>query len=339
MYRRSSPRSIGLYANRTNPYVAPKLNIRVINLSFGTDGAQNWYSDPLAAAVENAWRHGIVVVVSAGNDGYNLGRLTNPAIDPYVLAVGASDSMGSVTTIDDRIADYSSRGDSVRRPDIVAPGTSIVSLAVPGSAIDNTYPEGRVDDDLFRGSGSSQAAAVVTGAIAVLLSRHPGLPPDAIKAVIKASGHGIAGTGRNGNPLDQNMKRLDISTAGSAIDNWKRGSLRDQHTYLSPPSKGNGTLEAARGSNHVRYLDADGTPHVLTGEFVATGDPWNWLAWRKSVTAGKPWFNPDDWTGHTWKDATWQGHAWKSHGWAPTPWEGSTWEGHAWKGGGWESTS
>ena len=63
------------------------------------------------------------------------------------------------------------------------------------------------------------------------------------------------------------------SAAGSAIANWKRGSLPDQNTLRSMPAKGNGSLEAARGSNHVRYLDPDGTPHVLTGEFDATGAP------------------------------------------------------------------
>src|SRR5439155_23045999 len=64
--------------------------VRVVNLSFGTDSLQAYQLDPLAAAAENAWRHGLVVVVSGGNEGPSAGRLTDPAIDPYVLAVGAS---------------------------------------------------------------------------------------------------------------------------------------------------------------------------------------------------------------------------------------------------------
>jgi len=64
------------------------LNIRVLNLSFGTDGVQDYRLDPLAHAVEEAWRRGVVVVTSAGNEGYGDGQLNNPAYDPYVLAVG-----------------------------------------------------------------------------------------------------------------------------------------------------------------------------------------------------------------------------------------------------------
>ena len=72
------------------------LNVRVLNLSFGTDGIQDYQVDPLTFAVENAWRQGIVVVVSAGNAGYGSPMLNNPAYDPYVIAIGASDTNGTV---------------------------------------------------------------------------------------------------------------------------------------------------------------------------------------------------------------------------------------------------
>src|SRR4029077_4149400 len=111
-----------------------------------------------------AWKHGIVVVVSAGNDGSDSARLTDPATDPFVLAVGASDTNGTPDANDNSVADFSSRGDLTRRPDVVAPGRSIVSLRAPGSLIDQAFPGGRVGDDLFRGSGTSQAAAVTSGA-------------------------------------------------------------------------------------------------------------------------------------------------------------------------------
>ena len=45
------------------------LNVRVINLSLGTDSVQDYQLDPLAHAAEVAWRHGIVVVAAVGNDG------------------------------------------------------------------------------------------------------------------------------------------------------------------------------------------------------------------------------------------------------------------------------
>ena len=71
------------------------MHVRVINLSYGTASEQGWQVDPLARAVENAWNHDILVVSSAGNDGLDAPSLLMPAVDPHVLAVGASDHRGS----------------------------------------------------------------------------------------------------------------------------------------------------------------------------------------------------------------------------------------------------
>src|SRR5204862_6812922 len=98
----------------------------------------------------------------AGNSGVGT-ALTNPAYDPYVIAVGAADTNGTVGTHDDVLTDFSTRGTTERRPDIVAPGKSIVSLRDPGSNVDENNPTARVGDSLFKGSGTSQAAAVVSG--------------------------------------------------------------------------------------------------------------------------------------------------------------------------------
>jgi serine protease AprX len=145
------------------------LNIRVLALAFGTDGTQASELDPLAYAAEVAWRHGIVVVTSAGNQGASARSLTNPARDPFVIAVGASEPHGTFTTGDDTVAEFTNRGDSSRGVDLVAPGRSLVSLRAPGSFIDQRHPEGRVGDRFFRGSGTSQSAAVVAAAAAVVL--------------------------------------------------------------------------------------------------------------------------------------------------------------------------
>ena len=146
------------------------LNIRVLNLSFGTDGVQDYRVDPLAHAVEQAWRRGVVVVVAAGNEGYGDARMNAPAYDPYVVAVGASDGRAPSTRADDVVAGCSSRGDAVRGPgprrtrrlgdEPARPGVAArpVTTRVPGSGT-----------RLFRGSGTSQAAAVVSGAAALLL--------------------------------------------------------------------------------------------------------------------------------------------------------------------------
>jgi serine protease AprX len=123
------------------------LNIRVLNLSFGTNTTDPYSIDPLCHAVEAAWIKGITVVAATGNAGYYMTPdgpgLTSPARDPSVIAVGATDTMKTLSVADDRVASFSSSGvvgtGGTKNPDLVAPGRSIISLAVPGSFIDQTY--------------------------------------------------------------------------------------------------------------------------------------------------------------------------------------------------------
>src|SRR4029079_7005587 len=105
------------------------------------------------------------------------GSLTSPATDPLTFAVGASDSMGTSTVLDDTVAAFSSTGSSARSVDVVAPGAHLQGLRVPSSYIDATYPGGRIDDRYFRGSGTTQATALVSGAAARGTRRHPNRDP------------------------------------------------------------------------------------------------------------------------------------------------------------------
>jgi serine protease AprX len=161
------------------------LNIRVVNLSLGVEDRGGYRNDVLAWAVEQLWRDGIAVVAAAGNNGTGANRLDIPAADPFVIAAGATDTRDTVDPADDRVAGFSSRS-TYRSPDVVAPGSRMVSLRVPGSALDEEYPEARVGDRYFRGGGTSQAAAVVTGLAARLLSQRPELTPDQLKALLTA---------------------------------------------------------------------------------------------------------------------------------------------------------
>ncbi|CAN5516649.1 hypothetical protein BH18ACT1_BH18ACT1_03570 [soil metagenome] len=219
------------------------MNIRVVNLAYGTDGAQSYVLDPLAHAAEVAWRRGVVVVVSAGNDGPTTERLTNPAMDPYVLAVGASDHLGTRGRGDDLVADFSSRGSVERSPDLVAPGRSLVSLRAPGSFIDAEHPSARMTfegtERLFPGSGTSQAAAFTSGVVALLLQQRPELTPDQVKALLTATADPIAQADRR----LQGAGRLDVREA--------LRTAAPATPQAHPVSNGTGSLEAARGTSHV----------------------------------------------------------------------------------------
>ncbi|MGB6402537.1 MAG: S8 family peptidase, partial [Candidatus Sulfotelmatobacter sp.] len=126
-------------------------NIQVINLSLGRGIFVSYTQDPLCQAVEAAWKAGIVVVVAAGNYGRvgvngsnGFGTITAPGNDPYVITVGAMKSNGSTSQSAETIASYSSKGpttyDHVVKPDIMAPGNDIVSLAAPGATLESLFP-------------------------------------------------------------------------------------------------------------------------------------------------------------------------------------------------------
>src|SRR5262249_43193557 len=151
--------------------------------------------DPLCFAAEQAWKQGIFVVTAAGNAGFSsAGSLTSPARDPFLLAVGATDQNGTLSLSDDRVASFSSSGSSAgahatgRSVDLVAPGSHIVSLRDPGSQIDQSFGStGAVSDSLFRGSGTSQAAAVVSGAAALIVQERPSITPDQLKLLLRTT--------------------------------------------------------------------------------------------------------------------------------------------------------
>ena len=181
-------------------------NIRVINLSLGRPVYESYVLDPLCQAVESAWNAGIVVVVAAGNDGRDnsqgtegYGTINCPGNDPYVITVGAMKTMGTPSRSDDLIASYSAKGptmvDHIIKPDIVAPGNLLISLYSPGLTLPKSYPGNEIPNSLYevngnanrstfyyRLSGTSMAAGVVSGAIALMLQQNASLTPDQVKA-------------------------------------------------------------------------------------------------------------------------------------------------------------
>src|SRR5438034_3351377 len=165
-------------------------NISVYNLSYCAVPNLSYRADPMAAAVEIAWRRGLVVVAAAGNSGPVRDTVVTPGIDPYAITVGATDDLGTLSRRDDVLAWFSAWGsaDSNAKPDLVAPGRRLVSIRVPGSALDTLFPDrvvvARNGSTYFRLTGTSMATAVVSGATALLLARWPNLTPDQVKALL-----------------------------------------------------------------------------------------------------------------------------------------------------------
>ena len=311
------------------------MNVRVINLAYGTGSLQPYELDPLAHAVENAWRKGIVVVVAAGNDGLTTPRLTMPAMDPYVIAVGAVDHRGTADQADDVVADFTNGGSSIRRPDLLAPGKSVVSLRVPGSRADVGHPEwlvvGDSDQRFFRGSGTSQATAVVSGAVALLLQDKPTLTPDQVKFLLKSTAV----------PLKVNPH----PSMGAGVINLNRAV--SVPAYYIPPARqtwpvstGLGSLEASRGGEHV--VDP-ATGAMLTGEVDALGTLWDARRWSTASAAGTAWtggdWNARSWSGSDWSARSWSGAAWAARSWSGHSWAGSDWQARSWSSDVWDARS
>jgi serine protease AprX len=314
----------------------PGLNIRVINLSYGTNSTQSYQLDPLAHAVESAWRAGIVVVVAGGNHGSQQPSLDDPAFDPYDIAVGAADLNGGTSALLATVPSFSSRGSSTRRVDLVAPGQSIVSLRDPGSVVDTEYPAARVGTRFFKGSGTSEAAAVVSGAVALLLQERPQLTPDQVKQLLLETA--------------QSMPLADAAGRGAGlIDVAAAAAAPTPDTTQSwPASSGLGSLEAARGTDHVT---AEGV--TLTGEQDIFGAPWNAAYWAPRSTAGDAWtggvYNGDEWSGDcwcgvswtslTWQDVAWPAADWAGYAWSTQSWSTERWSTQSWSGTGWVTQS
>ena len=308
------------------------MNIRVLNLSYGTDSTQAYTVDPLAFAIEQAWKAGIFVVAATGNEGFvaHAGSLTSPAYDPKIFAVGASDSMGTAGTCDDIVPAFSSTGSNSRTPDVVAPGTHIVSLRVPGSYIDQNYgPTGYVSDRFFRGSGTSAAAAFTSGEAALVIQQRPAITPDQLKKLFLDSGRLLNGFSAN----KQGAGVVEMATMlGTATINppnaWKRISW----------SYGIGSLELSRGTDH---LSDDGV--LLTGERDIFGHAFNSAAMAILEAARNSWsggtWNGNSWSGNSWSGSSWSGNSWSGNSWSGNSWSGSSWSGNSWSGNSWSGSS
>ena len=271
-----------------------KYNIRVINMSLGRPIFESYTLDPVDQAVEAAWKAGIVVVVAAGNSGRfaptdGFGTIGVPANDPAAITVGATDTLYTATRVDDTIASYSSKGptsiDHIVKPDLVAPGNRQVSLRVAGSTLDTLYPQFEIwptsgTSKYYVLSGTSMAAPVVSGAVALMLQQSSSLTPDQVKARLmktawKGFGQYTSSRDRYGNNY---YNEYDIFTYGAGyldIDSALGNTNLASGVALSPTavlhSNGTVTVTNTADTNFSGSSVVWGATSVVWGDSVVWG--------------------------------------------------------------------
>ncbi len=254
-------------------------NIRVVNLSLNSAIAEPYNTSPLDAAVEILWLNKIVVVVSAGNKGS--GVLYPPANDPFVITVGATDDKGTGAISDDVVASYSGYGKTesgFNKPDIVAPGTNIIARIVNSNmGLAGAHPSNKVNDQYFRMSGTSMAAPMVSGAVALLLQDEPNLSPDQVKYRLTA-------------------------TANKRWAGYSAASAGAGYLDIYAAVKGTTTQSSNTGTKVSNLLTTGTQP-------VNSSVSWNSVSWN-SVS-----WNSVSWNSVSWNSVSWNSVSWNSDYW------------------------
>jgi serine protease AprX len=277
-------------------------NIRVVNLALNSTVAESYKTDPLDAAAEAAWFKGIVVVAAAGNRGTAEDAVGYaPGNDPYVITVGAVDDQGTKDVNDDLLADWSSRGttqDGHAKPDLLAPGAHIVSMLAKESKYPELCPDCVTDGDYFKAGGTSQATAVVSGAIADMLESRPELTPDQLKGAILHNLRNVPGAGGE----------LDAAAALNATTD---------------------ELVSNQGLEPNQYIDP------ATGEIDYSRASWSRASWSDAVDPLRASWSRASWSRASWSRASWSATVESCADLARASWSRASWSRASWSRASW----
>ena len=311
-----------------------KYGIDVLNLSLGTDSRVPYWIDPLNLAVQRAWVSGVTVVVSAGNRGASSEgnpTISKPGDDPFVITLGAVDDRETPAVADDRLPAFASTGPTAHglaKPDVVAPGGRVVSLRAPGSWIEQHTPTPNGINDVYRrGSGTSMAAAVTSGVVALLLEARPTWDPNRVKGALLETARKVASR-------DSYAVGAGLVDAHAAAHDPTTTPANDGATSVL--SDGTGSLDGSRGTTWVtgpctelkRLLDPECEAEPLTGDTTAQGRMWDGEQFADQMTdpSGSSWYETQ------WAQGVMQGSSWYGSSWYGSSWYGSSWYGSSWYG-------
>ena len=223
-------------------------------------------------------------MVSAGNGGSD--TLYPPANDPFVITVGATDDKGTNNIYDDVVASFSAYGkteDRITKPDLVAPGMNIIAKIInQNMGIAAAHPANKIDGQYFRMSGTSMAAPVVSGAVALLLQDEPGLTPDQVKYRLTTT-------------ANKSWPGFSTTKAGAG------------YLDVYAAVKATSTQSANTGLTASTLLTTGTTP-------ITSSVSWNSVSWN-SVSWNSVSWNSVSWNSVSWNSVSWNSVSWNSDYW------------------------
>ena len=315
-----------------------KYGINVLNLSLGAVPTGPTATEPMDQAVEQAWQAGITVVVSGGNSGPSAGTITSPGDDPLAITVGADADNDSTSPSNWYACPFSSVGpteyDGWLKPDLVAPGRSVISLLDPGSTIAQYFPQAIVGTGNFVGSGTSFSSAITAGAAALVLAHNPGISPDQVKGRLL----GNAVPGEIQAPLIEGHGFLNAYYAAmSPTLAYVQAAAGLAETGNPPSTISLGSTWLPSSWNQLNWAGSAWTGSSWTST-AWTGAAWNGSSWTGSSWTGSSWTG-SSWTGSSWTGSAWTGSSWTGSAWTGSAWTGAAWNGSSWTGSSWTGSS
>lgn len=331
---------------------------KVVNLSLVSDSPMPYQVDPLNQALRTLWHEGLTVVVASGNDGPATGSVNSPGNDPTLLTAGGLSDAYSASRADDSVSAFSGRGPTdqgVDKPDLVAPGTHVVGLRAPGSRVDLTYPEARVDESHVRASGTSASAAVTSAAAASILSENPGLRPDQVKYLVRETAYqdgelaGSTGAGAGGLDLGAALELArspriphaagKAKPAPGGVAHWaalsdafargKKEGVVQAWQRLNPAARSWAARSWASLDPVARSWAARSWAATSWGDDETSSEEWAARSWAARSWAGEDWaarsWAGEDWTARSWAARSWAGDDWAARSWAARSWAARSW--------------
>ena len=289
--------------------------IRVVNMSLNSSVGQSYHTSPLSIAAEILWFSGIVVVVSAGNNGS--ADLYPPANEPYVITVGATDDRGTIDKGDDVMASFSAYGVDEAgniKPDLAAPGTNIIAYMPRngrlGMAWEHTSHQ--MDMDHFRMSGTSMAAPVVAGAAVLLLQNEPNLTPNQVKQRLMST-------------ADSDWAGYEAEKSGAGYVNIPAAvqstGMDEANDDIMP------TMPLAQMAMIAYWASGNGEETIDWDSIDWNSVDWNSVNW-----------NSVNWNSVNWNSVNWNSVNWNSVNWNSVNWNSVNWNSVNWNSVNWNST-